>query len=185
MSEPGPADPGWPWCSAAVLPGMSRYYLVKHAHDDQRRVLRSYTVGFVQMVVGIAVIGTVVLGGARGGAAPALVGLCGALMLAPLAGRLVRRPLDCSSDHALVDTYRTRFFLRSAFANLPTLAGFVAFVAGGPLWLFGLGVVISLGALVVDAPTRGNLVREDAALRAAGCGRSLTPALATGGAPAR
>jgi nitrate reductase NapE component len=163
-----------------VLPGMTRRYLVMHSADDQRRVLRSCTVGFAEMVVGIAVLGALFLGGAPDHAAPGLVAVCGAAMAAPFLGRLARRPLDCSSDVALAESYRTRFFLRAAFANVPALAGFLVGSAGGPVWLFGLGVAIALAALFVDAPTRSHLAREDAALRARGCGRSLVAALAGG-----
>lgn len=178
--EVAPPDPGWPWWSVTMLPGMTRRYIVMHAADDQRRVLRAVTVGFVEMIVAIGAVGVWLFAGGAESRSPLLTAICAVTMLAPLAGRLSARALDCSSDLALVDSYRTRFFLRAVFANVPVLAGFVAASAGGPVWLLGVGVMISLAALALDAPTRGHLAREDTALRETGCGRSLVVALAAG-----
>jgi hypothetical protein len=175
-----PEDPGWPWFSTTLLPGMTRRYIVMHSADDQRRVLRSVTVGFVEMLVAISALGVWLGLGAARGASPVLLTVCGVAMLAPVLGRRAARPLDCTTDVALVESYRTRFFLRAAFANVPGLAGFVVIASGGPAWLFGVGVVVALVAFAVDAPTRAHLAAEDAALRADGCDRSLVAALAQG-----
>ncbi len=163
-----------------VVPGMTRRYILMHAADDQRRVLRSITVGFAEMILAIGVAGGVFLRDAPGATGPWLVGICLGLMAAPLLGRRLQRPLDCTSDIAMVDSFRTRLFVRASFGNLPVLAGLVVTSFGGPIWLLAVGVLVSLGALVIDAPTRSNLEREDQALRADGCDRSLVAALAAG-----
>lgn len=175
-----PDDPGWPWYSTTVLPGMTRRYLVMHSADDQRRVLRTITVGFVEMIVGLAILGIWMSTGGAHDASPVLIGASGVAMVAPLFARRLGRGLDCSSNVALAESYRTRFFLRAAFANVPALAAFVVIATGGPAWLFGVGLTISIATVFFDAPTRARLAREDAALAAGGCGRSLVAALAGG-----
>ena len=48
---------------------------------------------------------------------------------------VVARPLDCGSDLKLAGTYRTRFFTRVAFAEMPAMFAFVFAFTNGPTLL--------------------------------------------------
>ena len=91
--------------------------------------------------------------------------------------RILERPLDCSTPAALVTSYRTRFFLRLAFADSAALVGFVGFLLTDEWWLYPLGGCFSLLGFMGLAPTRRNLERDQEALNLSGCGHALTSAL--------
>jgi hypothetical protein len=96
--------------------------------------------------------------------------------------RLIRRPLECSSDANLASTYRTRFFLRIAFGNVPALVAFVASVATGEYLIYLLGCAFAVVGFMYNAPTKKHLAADQRALGSAGCDRSLLAAL-IGGQP--
>ena len=90
----------------------------------------------------------------------------------------VERPLDCSTDEKLAGSYRTRFFLRIAFAETVALFGFVFAFIGAARWIYYLGAAFSLIRFwTVAAPTRSALARDQETLNAAGCSRLLVAAL--------
>ncbi|MGK2929128.1 MAG: hypothetical protein ACSLFO_06065 [Acidimicrobiales bacterium] len=91
--------------------------------------------------------------------------------------RLVGRALDCSSPETLIGGYRTRFFLRIAYADAAALIGFVGFFLSGDWWLYPLGAFFSLIGFIQLAPTRRNLERDQEELNSSGCGLSLVNAL--------
>jgi hypothetical protein len=96
------------------------------------------------------------------------------------AARFAEKPLDCASDQQLSGTYRTRFFLRIAFGESVALFAFVAVFTGAPLWMYYAGATVSLiWFWTRAAPTRTALARDQEALNAAGCSRSLVAALRT------
>jgi hypothetical protein len=103
------------------------------------------------------------------------VGMLGVLSL--VGSRAVEKPLDASSDSALLGTYRTRFFMRLAFSEAPALFGFVAFILSGASWLYLVGGVFSVIGLWITAPTAGNLARDQDALSGAGFPKSLVATL--------
>ena len=90
---------------------------------------------------------------------------------------MFERPLDCSSDSALVQAYRTRLFLRIAFAESIALFAFVFCFVNGPKWIYYLGAGITSVRMAMYAPTRQALERDQEELAARGCDRSLVAAL--------
>jgi cbb3-type cytochrome oxidase subunit 3 len=100
-------------------------------------------------------------------------------VLSLFAPRLIERPLDCSDESALVTGYRTRLFLRIAFAHAAALVGFVGFFLSGEAWMYPLGAIFALVGYVSLAPSRRNLERDQEELNQQGCGLSLTGVLVT------
>ena len=90
----------------------------------------------------------------------------------------LHRPLDCTSDLTLAGTYRVRFFLRIALAELPALAGFAATLVVHTWWIYPVGVAVSVPGFVRAAPSARNLAKDQAELEASGCSLSVIAALA-------
>lgn len=88
-----------------------------------------------------------------------------------------RRPYDCSDDEHLLASYRTRFFLRIAFADTVVLSGFIAVMVLGARWLIVAAAVPAIVAFAAVAPSARNLERLQWRLGQGGCGRSLVGAL--------
>ena len=106
-----------------------------------------------------------------------------ALTLMCFSSTRLEKPLDCTSPTQLAGSYRTRFFVRLAFAECPALFAFCFVFIGAPTWTYYLGMAFSLIRIATNvAPTRAALTRDQAALDANGCQYSLVDALA--GAPA-
>ena len=104
----------------------------------------------------------------------------GALALANLVVvRSVERPLSCESETALAGSYRTRLFIRLAFAESTALLGFVASFLIDGNWIYFFAVLCSAPAFVRLAPSRTALIREQDELTARGCSHSLVAALRT------
>lgn len=171
-------DPGWPRFPALVFPMPA--YLIRREGVDGRRVLREITVSFVWAQVAVGLLAAFLMGQTGGRVAIQWLVL-GAVAVGAVGLRTwARRPLDCSSDAALVVGYQTRCFIRTAAANAVGLAGFVARQLGPSVWPTVVGTAVAVVLLVVDAPTRAALEREDEELAQAGCGRSLVAALVAG-----
>src|SRR5262249_49114381 len=95
--------------------------------------------------------------------------------------RTVERPLNCSTPTALAFGYRTRFFLRMAFAQSVALFGFVFAFTAAPSWIYYVGAAFALYRIwVTAAPTRAALARDQQRLSESGCRLSLVRALRTG-----
>jgi hypothetical protein len=88
-----------------------------------------------------------------------------------------RRPLDCSDLAALAASYRSRFFLRTAFSEAIALFAFVATLIVGQWWIYWLFVPFTLFGFGQNAPTTGRVRAEQERLRLAGCELSLVRAL--------
>jgi len=104
--------------------------------------------------------------------------LLGLGVAAAVVGRLVEKPLVCRSDASLASSYRTRFFLRIAFAESAAMFGFVGFFTASVWWVYPAGAAIALAGFARAAPTRARLHRDQDRLSEQGCFRSLTAALA-------
>jgi hypothetical protein len=180
-----PPDPGWPAFGPALFPGGLQWYLKRHGDDDQRRVLRALWLSYVEADVLFAVIAVAITAGrsSAGTLGPLLLAATALVAVGMRLVGLTRRPLDCASDATLLTSYRSRFFLRTAFAESVVLIGFATTMRGDGAWLVVVGAVVALALMAVDAPTRANLERDDAALRRGGCGRSLVVALSGGNGP--
>ena len=94
-----------------------------------------------------------------------------------MVGRVVEKPLDCSDDRRLAESYRTRFFLRIAFAESAALFGFVGFFTASEWWVYPGGVAIAFAWFARAAPTRTRLQQDQEHLSEQGCFRALVPAL--------
>ena len=102
----------------------------------------------------------------------------GALALANLAiVRRVERPLSCESETALAGSYRTRLFIRLAFAESTALLGFVASFMIDGNWIYFLAVLCSVPAFVRLAPTKAAFIRDQDDLTNRGCAYSLIEAI--------
>jgi hypothetical protein len=116
--------------------------------------------------------------------APGFAGFLLALgVVAGIVGRLVEKPLVCTNDASLAGSYRTRFFLRIAFAESAALFGFVGFFTASVWWVYPAGAAIAFAGFARAAPTRAALQRDQDRLNERACFRSLVTALA-GGPPA-
>lgn len=145
-----------------------------------RQVLVSFGVALVLIGVVVAVLSAgdqPVDGPSSGIVAGVIIGYG---VLSVVLPRMIEPPLDCSSDAALAGAYRTRFFLRVAFADATALLGFVGFFLTGEAWLYPLGAAFTVVGFLRLAPTESNLETEQAELHLAGCARSLRAALTTG-----
>ena len=118
----------------------------------------------------------------RGGrTVPLLAVLVVLAVLTTAMERKAERPLDCSSATALAGSYRTRFFLRVAFAETVALFGFVFAFSGGAIWIYYAGAAFTLTRFWTGiAPTRSALAQDQAQLAAEGCVLSLVAALRSG-----
>ncbi|MBW3662889.1 MAG: hypothetical protein KY469_07295 [Actinobacteria bacterium] len=88
-----------------------------------------------------------------------------------------RLPLDCSGASELARSYSTWMFLGIAFAESAALFGFVGSFLVEALWPYLIGLVLAAIGLASIAPTRGDIERREATLRASGCDRSLAAAI--------
>lgn len=174
-------DPGWgsPWKMLLVLlPGGAR--MAARGSTDGLHLLRMLFMSFASAIVLFGVV-LLLLGDSEIEDAPSpgpwALGLAAYGIVALVATRLLERPLACDSDVALANSYRTRFFLRLAFSESVALVGFVLVFVVGPVWLYFLGAAFTAVGFARLAPTRGNLERDQEALQAAGCGRSVIGAL--------
>jgi hypothetical protein len=107
-------------------------------------------------------------------AVPIVVGV-GVICLA--LQRILPRPLDCSTPATLAATYRTRFFLRIAFAEACSLIAFAVYISIGPGWVYAVGLAFTLFGFAFAAPTVARVRADQDALSLSGCTLSLVAAL--------
>lgn len=139
---------------------------------------------FAQAVVALLVIGVIVgllaadpdrFGDRSRGLAVVVVLAIGLLSLA--GPRFLPLRLDCSDELALSRSWRSRFMGRLAVAEVPALAGFIAFTMTGAPWLYALGLVFTALGFATAGPMHANLVRDQERLAIEGCAIALVPAL--------
>lgn len=179
-------DPGW-FSAGTFLWMLVPAVGLRRASREAANALQHVRLVFTSFALSLVLIGLVAVlqtsgegveesvSGAVAGIVVAAVGV-----LSLLAPRIVAPPLDCSSTETLVAGYRTRFFLRMAFANVAALVGFVGVFLSGEWWPYPLGAAFTAIGMARLAPTRRNLERDEESLIAAGCGRSLMEALTSG-----
>lgn len=103
----------------------------------------------------------------------AILVVAGAGLLSLVAGRFVIPALDCSSAEKLETSYRTRFFLSLAVAELPALVGFVlSFIASSIVPYLVVLPFTAIGFIRL-APTTASIDRNDEDLRSRRCASSL------------
>ncbi len=133
-------------------------------------VSASVLVGVIVLVIGDFALGPISV-------ARSLGIVVGYGLISLVLAKLTERQLDCSTDAALVASYRVRFFRGMSFANSAALVGYVVELALGPWWVYFVGLVFSAVTYVRLAPTRRNLQAQEEALEDRGCGLSLISAL--------
>jgi F0F1-type ATP synthase membrane subunit c/vacuolar-type H+-ATPase subunit K len=180
-------DPGWFSARTilwALVPGIG---LRRAQADGTASVLFTLRAVFTSFVTALIMFGVVLLfiGGSSesepSGPSTSVVaaGVLAYGLISLVLPRLIERPLSCEGEAALVSGYRTRFFLRVAFAEAAALLGFVGVFLSGETWMYPLGAAFTAVGFLRLAPTRRNLERDQEALNLAGCGLSLTTVLAT------
>jgi F0F1-type ATP synthase membrane subunit c/vacuolar-type H+-ATPase subunit K len=174
-------DPGWPSVGvffALLIPGMLQRE-ARRSHDG----LYGARMVFISFFNAIILIGVVVLVmglDGRGTAWPWLVALGVAAVASIVVTHVADRPLDCTSPATLASSYRTRFFLRLAFAEPVALLGFVFSFTSQTAWVYFPAAAFTLYRFwTVAAPTRSALVADQRQLKVQGCSLSLVAALRT------
>ena len=150
------------------------------ATDDRARVtgliaaLRRIWAAFC---VAMVLIGVVVLilqseGGLKRtgvSAQPVAVGITLIGILSLVGGRVWVPRLDGSDLGSVVQSYRSRFFARVAWAEAPALLAFGGFLLlGGEPWVYLIGLTASLAGFALAAPTPASLRRDQQQLDASG-----------------
>jgi len=126
-------DPGWPRGLSALVflvPGALQRQARKQGVDGLcllRQVMESFSLALV--LVGVVLVFMKTKGG---DVFPWLVILVAVAILSVVISRRCERPLDCASAKGLAGSYRSRFFLRFAFAESVALVAFVFAFSGGP-----------------------------------------------------
>jgi len=170
-------DPGWHLDWRAMVPFVQVRYFGRGG-DESLTLLRSAYISFPisLCLFCLVLLGILPLGIDYVAVLWALgIGVL-ALVLYVVEPRL-EPPLVCASDQTLAGGFRSRVFLRIAFANSAALCGFTAAFIINSSFVYFAGLVASIPALVRAAPTRAALDREQAELTARGCDRSLIAAL--------
>ena len=169
-------DPGWRPSLRVLFP--YAVFFMRRRRQDPITTLR---ILYITFVMALALYGFVLtftapfrsehdgLGWAIGIGALALINLV-------MVGR-VERPWSCDSDEALAASYRTRLFVRLAFAESTALLGFVAAFMIDGNWIYFFGVLCSLPAFIRLAPTKAAFIRDQDDLTNRGCAHSLIEAI--------
>lgn len=187
MSTPpeGTNDPGWPRSLLWVLvPPLAIRRAQRSGDTNTLQVLRLLFTSFAMslVLIGVVVIALTGSGTAepdRPAASVVAAGVVAYGVLSLFAPRVIERPLDCTDETALLSGYRTRLFLRIAFAHAAALVGFVGFSLSGEAWMYPLGASFTVVGYVRLAPSRRNLERDQEELNQQGCVLSLTDLLVT------
>jgi F0F1-type ATP synthase membrane subunit c/vacuolar-type H+-ATPase subunit K len=172
-------DPGWP--SIGVLLTLLIPWRMPREARRARDGLFSLRMVFISFFNAIILIGVVILVmdlDADGTPWPWLVALGAAAVASIVVTQVADRPLDCTSPATLASSYRTRFFLRLAFAEGVALLGFVFSFTSQNAWVYLPAAAFTLYRFsTVAAPTQRALVADQRALKARGCQLSLVAAL--------
>jgi hypothetical protein len=87
------------------------------------------------------------------------------------------RPLRCGSPRDVAAAWRTRFFLRLAFAESAALVGFVTVTLASEIFWYYAALPVTAIGFFRSAPTKRNLGRDHQHLRKIGCPVPLVSAL--------
>ena len=165
----------------ALIPGVGRI-LLRRGVDSATNPLVLLRQAFITFCMGIVMFGIVLAflwpsQSKEPHSPPLALGLVALGMIAAVVGWAVERPLVCTDDASLAGSYRTRFFLRIAFAESAALFGFVGFFIASVWWVYPAGAAIAFIGFARAAPTRARLRRDQERLSEQSCFRSLVAAL--------
>jgi F0F1-type ATP synthase membrane subunit c/vacuolar-type H+-ATPase subunit K len=185
MEPIGPDDdPGWSFSPRMLLwlvPGYLQLALRSNGGkvSDGLEATRQVWVTFVGalFLFGV-VIRMTVAGPASGSVVPWIAGLAVVAVANLVAAEVFgRRPLDCTDQARLAGSYRTRFFLRTAFSESVALFAFTASFIVERWWIYWMFLPFALFGFWRNAPTRVHLEADQQRLRLNGCPHSLVRAL--------
>ena len=173
-------DPGWNFTLRSIATVVAPQLALNRSGTNSLATTRVFFTSFSTMLVGITVLLFVVAGSVeveepRSTLSTSVVVVYGVVSL--IAGRRVKRRLDCTSSSALATSYVQRFFLRLAFAESSALIGFTIAIGLGPTSVYFIGLAFAVLGFALLAPTRRNLAADQRNLTGDGCQRSLTRAL--------
>ena len=172
-------DPGWPRGMSAfvfLVPGALRRQARKQGVDGLfmlRQVMESFSAALV--LFGVVLLFTNV----QGGRALLWLAVLAVMAVASIVlTRQVEKPLDCTSPITLGGSYRTRLFIRVAFAQAVALFGFTFAFIGGSISIYYVGAAFALVRFWTGiAPTRTALENDQRLLNERGCQLSLIATL--------
>ena len=170
-------DPGWGPSLRALIP-FAAVLFRRNRRRDPITIVRMLYLSFVSAIVLYGFVLTQILPfrSTHNGLAWAIA--IGAVALANLVvERRVERPLSCESEVTLASTFRTRIFVRIAFAESTALLGFVAAFTINGSWIYVFAALCSAPAFWRAAPTKAALSRDQDELEAQGCAQSLLAAI--------
>lgn len=170
---------GWTLLPFFGIPRVKRR--MQDENLDSLLTLRATFLAFAMAIVHIGVVVAIFAAGEgfEGGdlrAAPVAWGVAALGIGSVVAVRAFDR-LDCSSEPALFVTYRTRFFLRLAFAETAALVGFLGFLITGEPLVYVVGAAFAAVGFRLAAPSAGNLARDQYRLNHSGCPHNLVALL--------
>jgi F0F1-type ATP synthase membrane subunit c/vacuolar-type H+-ATPase subunit K len=174
-------DPGWGSPGRILLGAVLPALAIRRAGGDGLVMLRSVFLSFAFALVAVGVVAVLITSGEGGdgdlsGTTAALgVGAIG--LAAVTASQVVARRLDCTSEQALGESYRTRFFLRMALSESAALLGFVAVVVTDEPLPYGVGLAFAAVGFALAAPTNGRLQADQEVLHTNGCAHDLVSAI--------
>jgi hypothetical protein len=161
-------DPGWKPALPSAVPFFGR--IIARQLKPQILVMRALWISFASAIVWIGVVVVLIMSDVEA-TGSAVVGYVAVLVatVAGAAGSVWAARSRAGKDPASNDAnaYRSYFFLRIAFSEVPALVGFAfcfvvsrptPYYVGGPIALFGIALV---------APTRRFLARQGPVLREA------------------
>ncbi len=171
-------DPGW-GSTRSVLGGMFLPMWRTHRRPPAgesalltiRKVFLSFSMALVSFLFVLTVIDTSVEDPPFSPTAAAL-GVLAIGFVQVFVSWQFTRDLPCDIG-GLLGMYRTRFFLRIAFAEAAALIGFTLVFITGSLLPYLAGLIPAAVGFARLAPTRANLQREDERLRDRSCPHSL------------
>jgi hypothetical protein len=174
-------DPGWnigPLTLLAFLvPGLGMRKARRAAKGDPLVAMRQIFISFCTALVLFQVV--LLYLPIEADAAPGLalfllgIGAISCFVLRPV----VEKPLRCGDALSLVGQFQTRMFVRIAFSEAAALFGFVGFFVANVSWVYPIGAAMAFAGFFMAAPSKRNLVRDQAELRRHGCHESLVRAL--------
>src|SRR5205814_6537035 len=131
----------------ALIPGVGRVFLRRRvdAATNPLVLLRQAFITFCMAIVMFGIVLTFLWPSQseEPHSAPLALGLLALGVVAAIVGWVVEQPLVCTDDATLARSYRTRFFLRIAFAESAALFGFVGFFTASVWWVYPAGAAIA------------------------------------------
>jgi len=178
-------DPGWRPALLAIVPIFGARAAVQRARNHPARglvIARQLFLSFA-VTIGLSAFALVKIDlGSEDGSLSVSTVLAIVAVIAAIAflvGPIVERPLDCADVGKLVESWRTRFFIRIAFGEAPALVGFTGAFLSASIAPYFVGAAATAAMFFRAAPSARNIARDQDELFSRGCSQRLLTALAT------